>query len=123
MNLVKSSHILNGIKRFASDFKSVLEAPGLPEPQAVAAKYNTLRQSDEEDLRKDVAIYLQALVDANSAGVRTKPFKKLLSSGKYLKKMSREEMVKILILEYIKESIGKESLVGLASTHEQKSKG
>jgi len=123
MNFVKSSHILNGIKRFASDFKSVLEAPGLPEPQALAGKYNTLLQSDEEELRKNVSVYLQALVDANSAGVQSKPFKKLLSSGKYLKKMSREEMVKILILEYIKESIGKESLVGLTSTHEQKNKG
>lgn len=123
MNFVKSSHILNGIKRFASDFKSVLEAPGLPEPQTLAGKYNTLLQSDEEELRKEVAVYLQTLVDANSAGVQAKPFKKLLSSGKYLKKMSREEMVKILILEYIKESIGKESLVGLASTYEQKNKG
>ena len=123
MNLVKSSHILNGMKRFASDFKSVLEAPGLPEPQALVDRYNTLLQSDEEDLRKNVAVYLQALVDAKSAGVQTKPFKKLLSSGKYLKKMSREEMVKILILEHIKESIGKDSLVEFTSTHEQKNKG
>lgn len=123
MNLVKSTHILNGIRRFASDFKSVLEAPGLPEPQTLAGKYKTLLQSDEDELRTDVAVYLQALVDANSAGVQRKPFKKLLSSGKYLKKMSREEMVKILILEYIKECIGKVSLVRHAPTHEQKNKG
>lgn len=108
MNFVKSSHILNGIKRFAADFKSVLEAPGLPEPQVLASKYNTLLESDEEELRKHAAVYLQALVDADSVGVQNKPFKKLLSSGNYLEKMSREEMVKILMLEYIKESIGKE---------------
>lgn len=123
MNMVKSSHILNGIKRFASDFKTVLEAPGLPGAEDVAGKYSSLMQSDEEQLRKEVSIYLQALVDAGSSSVRSNPFKKLLSSGEYLEKMSREEMVKVLMLEYVKESIGKDSLVSLSAPQEPKDKG
>ncbi len=123
MNLVKSSHILNGIKRFASDFKTVLEAPGLPGPEVVAGKYTLLQQSDERELRKSVSVYLQALVDADSSGVRSNPFKKLLSSGKYLEKMSRDEMVKVLMLEYVKERIGKESLVSISPPEEPKNQG
>lgn len=123
MNFVKSRHILNGMKRFASDFKSVLEAPGLPELQALASIYNTLQQSDKEELRKHVAVYLQALVLENSAGVQRKPFKKLLSSGTYLREMSHKEMVKILMLEYIKENIGKEFLVNLGTRYEPKNNG
>ncbi|MFT5698563.1 MAG: hypothetical protein ACI8ZB_001418 [Desulforhopalus sp.] len=123
MNLVKSTHILNGIKRFANDFKTVLESPGLPDPEVLAGKYNALRQSDEEELRNIVSVYLQSLVDADSAAVRSNPFKKLLASGKYLKKMSRDEMVKVLILEYIKESIGKKSPVKLASAEKPKNNG
>ena len=42
MNMVNSNHILNGIKRFAADFKTVLEAPGLPEPLVLENKYREL---------------------------------------------------------------------------------
>lgn len=123
INMVKSSHILNGIKRFASDFKTVLEAPGLPTAQDLAEKYRTLLQSDEVELRQSASVYLQALVDEGSKGVLSNPFKKLLSSGQYLEEMSRGEMVKVLLLDYIKKNIGKESLVSLSFPQEQKEKG
>ncbi len=46
---------------------------------------------------------------------KSNPFKNLLASGEYLQQMSHEELVKVLLLEYVKESIGKRSLIHVAS--------
>jgi hypothetical protein len=115
MNMVKSSHILNGIKRFASDFKTVLEAPGLPKAPVLADKYRELLHSSEQSLRRMVSSYLQALSNSGASELRANPFKSLLSSGEYLRQMSHEEMVRVLLLEYVKGCIGKEPLVRFAS--------
>ncbi len=119
MNMVKSNHILKGIERFASDFKIVLEAPGLPDASVLAKKYKDLLQNSEQGLQQMVSPYLQALEDSKSAELSSNPFKKLLASGEYLEQMSREEMVKVLMLEYVKGCIGKEALLQLASQSTQ----
>lgn len=115
MNMVNSNHILNGIKRFASDFKAVLEAPGLPGAPVLADKYRELLRSSEQDLRRGVSSYLQALNSSGASELDSDPFKSLLCSGEYLQQMSREEMVKVLMLEFIKGCIGKEPLIQIAS--------
>lgn len=120
MNMVKSSHILNGIIRFASDFKQVLESPGLPDALTLENKYKGLLQWNERDLRKMVSQYLQALNESGASELRSNPFKKLISSGKYLDQMDKEELVKVVLLEYVKENIGKKSLISLASLPKEK---
>ncbi len=114
INMVNSGHILNGIKRFASDFKAVLEAPGLPAMPLLAGKYRELKESSEQSLRQMVSPYLQALVSSGASEVRSNPFKSLLASGEYLQQMNHEEMVKVLLLEYVKGCIGKDPLVRFA---------
>ncbi len=115
MNMVKSDHILTGIRRFASDFKAVLEAPGLPGAPVLAKKYRELRQTREPDLRRKVSLYLQALTKTGASEVQSDPFDVLLSSGKYLRQMSREELVRVLLLEYVKKCLGKKTLVHFGS--------
>jgi hypothetical protein len=118
INMVKSSHILTGIKRFAGDFKTVLEAPGLPDAQLLADKHRQLLQSSKQDLRRMVSPYLQAMKESGASKVNANPFKSLLASGKYLELMSREELVKVLLLEYVKGSIGKKPFVQVASSRQ-----
>jgi hypothetical protein len=115
MNMVKSSHILNGIIRFASDFKEVLESPGLPDAMVLENKYKGLMQSSEQELRKMVSQYLQALNNSGASELDSSLFKNLLTSGEYLEQMDRDELVRVLLLEYVKESIGKDSLISFAS--------
>ena len=105
MNMVNSNHILNGIKRFASDFKRILEAPGLPGPTILAEKHRQLQRSSKKNLQEIISSYLQNLVNSGASGECSGPFNSLLSSGEYLQGMSHGEMVKILMLEYLKESI------------------
>jgi len=113
VNMVKQIHIINGIKRFASDFKAVLESPGLPRTGELAGLYRDLSADSPEQLRTLVAPYLEA-IRANQASSLSGPFKGLLASGEYLQNMSREEMVKVVLKEFLKKRLGRASLIQVA---------
>lgn len=111
VNMVKQSHIINGIKRFTADFKTVLESSRLPDAGELAAMYKELASGSMETLRQMVAPYLAAIGDS---GTLSSPFNKLLASGEYLENMSQQEMVKVLLKEYLKERLGRDSLIRVA---------
>lgn len=115
INMVKSNHILDGIKRFASDFKTVLESPGLPEVSVLVDKYRELQQVSEQELRQLVSPYLQALSESKVIDECSDPIEDEVASGEYLQQMSKLEMVRILLLEYVKGSIGNAPLLRVAS--------
>lgn len=116
VNMVKQSHIINGIKRFTADFKAVLESSRLPEAGELAAMYRELKSGSADRLRQMVAPYLEAVGESGSL---SSPFKKLLASGEYLQNMSRQEMVKILLKEYLKQRLGRDSLIRVAKADQQ----
>jgi hypothetical protein len=112
VNMVKQSHIVNGIKRFAADFKAVLESPRLPRARELADMYRDLQDDSPESLRALVGPYLDAIAAGPSS--LSGPFKKLLASGDYLRDMSREEMVKIVLKEFLKQRLGRQTLIQVA---------
>ncbi|GAB1410393.1 hypothetical protein MASR1M90_15470 [Desulfovibrionales bacterium] len=114
MNMVKQGHILNGIKRFASDFISVLESATMPGPQELATLRQTLLATDENRLREDVTPYLEAMRASGDAAVNSAPFKTLLASGEYLRTMSKQEMVKVLVHEFMKKHLGRDAVLQVA---------
>ncbi|HCU68954.1 MAG TPA: hypothetical protein DGF30_06955 [Desulfomicrobium sp.] len=114
VNMVKQMHIVNGIKRFAADFKAVLESPRLPQAGELAAMYRDLQGDSPENLRAQVAPYLDAIAAGGSSSSLAGPFKKLLTSGEYLRDMSREEMVKIVLKEFLKQRLGRQTLIQVA---------
>jgi hypothetical protein len=119
INMVKSSHILEGIKRFAEDFKSVMESPGLPDPEELAQTHKKLADQSEERLREMIAPYFDALAGLDSSDVCSSLFAKQLTTGDYLRQMSRGEMVRVLFLEYVKEMIGKNVMVQMIAQPDQ----
>lgn len=114
MNMVKSSHIINGIKRFASDFTTVLESPHLPRAEELAGMYHHFKTDSLENLREKVAPYFAALDQSGDPATRTSPFKKMLASGEYLDNMTQAELVKVLVQEYVKKHVGRESFLQVA---------
>jgi hypothetical protein len=102
INMVKSHHILNGIKRFASDFKTILESPHLPAASTLADKYQELVQMSEQELRRRVAPYLEKFRNSGNLETCSELFTSLVSSGDYLKQMSVQEMIRILMLDYLR---------------------
>jgi len=111
VNMVKQSHIINGIKRFTADFKAVLESSRLPAAQDLAAMYRELKSGSVETLRQMVAPYLAAI---EGSGTLSSSFKKLLASGQYLQNMNQQELVKVLLKEYLKQRLGRDSLIQVA---------
>ncbi len=109
INMVKSHHILKGMKRFAADFKDVLESPNLPEASILADKYQELAQMSEQELRQQVAPYLQGLKSSGDLKSCPDSFTSLVSSGEYLQQMSSQEMIRILMLDYLKEFVAASS--------------
>lgn len=109
INMVKSHHILGGIKRFVADLKSVLEAADLPEVEKIASKYNDLRVKDKQELRQLVSPYLEDLSSSKDAETCPSSFINSVASGDYLMKMSDQEIIRILMLEYLKHHIGEHS--------------
>lgn len=114
MNMVKQNHILNGIKRFAADFTSVLESAAMPGPEELATMRQTLLTTDENTLRTNVASYLEAMRESGDSAVTSAPFKNLLASGEYLRGMSTQEMVKVLLHEFMKKQLGRDAVVQVA---------
>jgi hypothetical protein len=109
INMVKSSHILGGIKRFAAAMKDVLESPDLPEVQEIVDKYRELREKGDEELRRLVAPYLELIASVEDAGSCPSSFINSVASGDYLQQMDSEEIIRILLLEYIKTHIGEQT--------------
>ena len=106
INMVKAHHIRGGIERFAAAMKSVLESPNLPEINEIVGKYQELQQKDEEELRRLVAPYLESIGSVEDAGSCPSHFISSVASGEYLQQMESEEIIRILLLEYIKTHIG-----------------
>lgn len=105
INMVKSHHILGGIKRFAADLKAVLESPGLPKIEEVTSKYLELQAKDNQELRQLVVPHLQRISSSEDTGTCPSSFISSVASGKYLEEMSSQEIIRILMLKYLKNHI------------------
>lgn len=112
MNMVRQSHILGGIERFAAGLKTVLESPRLPPVTELASIYQNLLTETTDDLRLMVRPYVDSLAH-QKAGKLVSPFTELLTSGTYLHGMSEQEMIRILFLEFLKARLGQMSFVPL----------
>lgn len=106
MNMVKSEHIYNGIIRFATDFKTILENRALPAPEELAPQLARFENMTTNELRNRTRLYFERMED-KYAGSK-KQLSKLLSNPDYLNDLQRKEMVSMLIREYTKVLVGKQ---------------
>jgi len=110
INFVKSKHILNGMKRFARDCKTVLESPRLPPPNKMISVYHWLSNMPADDLIKRYTALWQA---QRSLAVQTgKISKSGLDERASFTNTPKEQMVGELMLEYLKMALGKPTLLG-----------
>jgi hypothetical protein len=110
INFVKPAHILRGMKRFAQHTKTVLESPRLPALGQMVSMYQGLLNMPPNDLNKKYATLQSGL---RSSAVKTgKISKPDPDEGPSLANIPREQMVDELMLEYLKVTLGKPTLVG-----------
>lgn len=111
LNMVNSSHIRNGLERYADQFKGLLESQKMPDPATIEQVYSTLFNADETVLRKEVLkitehIRLKAEEDAT---LRKKGLVEALNQPSYVNDMNRHQLISMLVKEYIKLQMGKDT--------------
>jgi hypothetical protein len=109
INFVRRAHIYTGVQRFADTLKRILETLRDADIRELTRSLLYLRRLPEDQLRPIVWAYLGAL--QNQAETRrllsVKEVTVLFEEGGYLNTLGREEMQSIVVLEYLKDRLGK----------------
>ena len=109
MNFVEEGHIIKGMKRFARNFKTILESPNLPTPRQMISAYQRLSALPNSDLTEKYAAlqHAQQSLAVQTGKIETSEIEKQGSSAH----IHKEQIVEELMLEYLKMTLGKPSLV------------
>jgi len=110
INFVRTNHILGGMKRFGRDVKIILESPRLPAPNQMISVYQGLSNMPEGDLTKEYSALRQA---QRSLAIQTGKISKSEGEEKVsFANTSKDQMVEELMLENLKMTLGKPTLLG-----------
>lgn len=110
INFVQTSHILNGMKRFARNNRMVLESPRLPAQNKLISVYQWLNSLPHADLSQKYGALQQAqrAAAAQSGKISSAKTEAPLPASK----AAKEQMVEELMLEYVKMAMGKPTSMG-----------
>jgi hypothetical protein len=113
INMVKKHHIQEGIKRFETGFKMVLENPNLPKPLELAAAFSQIDDLPIEDMRNEISRYFHKVTERYHQDdvFKDKKLTEFFKSSEYLNQLTREEMKSILNLEYMKTILKKNPVI------------
>lgn len=111
MNMVQRGHIHSGLERYAKDFTRIIESTRLPASDELAKNFAAFRALPSEELKNTLRQYLASVQKeyAQSKALSMRIFAELVRSGRYLETMNREQMQAILVLEYLKQVLGRPS--------------
>lgn len=103
INMVKRSHIHDGLVRYARDLQGILEHPRLPSAEELAASAACLSRMPAPELQSAYRRHADRLAQRYGRDRSLhSDFSKLLRSGEYAARASREEMEATLALEVMK---------------------
>ncbi len=110
INFVQTEHIIKGMKRYAKNSKTILESPSLPAPNQIVSAYQRLSSLPQSDLLEKYAALQQArqFLAVQSGKIETNKIKK----NDVYTGIPKEQIVEELMLEYLKDVLGKPSLLG-----------
>jgi hypothetical protein len=110
INFIQTEHVIKGMERRARNSKTILESPNLPAPNQMALTYQQLSSLPLNDL----VVKYTALQQARQAlAFRSGKIKtdEIIKQDSYAN-TPKEQMIEELMLEYLKITLGKSSLLG-----------
>jgi hypothetical protein len=109
--MVRSGHIRKGLERQSGEFKALLESRRLPSADTLEEICRLLEGTDPAMLRSEVAKVVQHLRQRaeEDPALRKKDWVSLLQDPAYVDGMNRHQLVSVLIKEYIKLEMGRET--------------
>lgn len=109
LNVVKESHIRNGLDRYTAALKTVLESPDMPTPADLAKEYAKVKNMKDAELKAALKEYskgLEAAAPGDSVLSRSE-FKAVLANGAYADSLSRDYAASQYMLNHIRAALGK----------------
>ncbi|OPZ52673.1 MAG: hypothetical protein BWY90_01021 [Deltaproteobacteria bacterium ADurb.BinA014] len=109
INFAQTEHIIIGMKRYARNFRLIMESSKLPSVEQIASVYQRLAALPSYDLKQKYAVLQQAQksLAVQSGKIREGQTKKTDAYDK----IPKEQIIEELMLEYFKIAIGKNSLI------------
>lgn len=109
INFVQTEHVIKGMKRHVKNLKTILESPKLPAPDEIVSVYQRLSALPQKDLVKKYTALQKArqALAVQSGKIKTDEIRQQDSSSK----TSKEQIIEELMLEYLKITLGKQSLL------------
>jgi hypothetical protein len=111
VNMVDSHHIRKGMLRYAEQFKGMLESARMPSPGKLEKIYLALTNTSEAVLREkalDVTRYIKHKAQQDDL-LKEKAAIKRLNEQQYVAQMDKHQVVSMLMREYVKYCLGKET--------------
>ncbi|MFZ1983236.1 MAG: hypothetical protein WAU91_02415 [Desulfatitalea sp.] len=114
LNVVDTHHIRNGLRRYADQFKAMMESRRMPDPAALERICVALEKTDEAVLRqKNLDVTRHLLQKARQdASLGKKEAIKAMDDEAYVAQMDKRQLVSALMREYVKFCLGKETALG-----------
>jgi hypothetical protein len=109
INVVKTHHIHNGIKRYAKSFKQIMEYPSLPSINALGDAFSKINAMPADALKERIKIYLNILENRYGRDYRPPSAwsPQVFKDRSPWFQMSTEAMQSVLMVEYMKHAMGK----------------
>lgn len=107
LNMVKSAHIHDGLRRFGTAYKAILEDPRTADTAAVTEQFRMLQRIPTTRMRQLAEAYFQAL----QAQISSREARAILTDGNHLASLERDELLALISLERLKALLGKPHLL------------
>ena len=112
-NMVKPSHINDGCIRFVQSLKQVMESKLLPGSEDFARQIRFISELSNTEIDSKIREYALNFehVSKSNKDMSKSDFARIIADGGYAKVLNREQRVGILLLENLKNLVGKPALV------------
>ncbi len=109
VNFVRTADIYNGAIRFSRVFKEVLESPDLPDTADLVQACMDIQKLSNEQLREIAGAYLKSVEERSLTEklLSKRQVNEWLNGQQYLNSLSREEIQALIMVEYLKQLLGK----------------
>ena len=109
INMAQPHHIKKGVERFVNTFKQIMESTALPATAELSATIKRIHDLSLAELKQRVRGYFVRLKERhqNDSRLNRTWFARLFDDGRYVEKMSREELTAVVCKEYLKYLLGK----------------
>ena len=116
INMVKPEHIYSGLVRYGNSVSSIINDPRLPSAHQMSVIFDKIRRFSTEELREKFRMYLSTVEQrfGRDASFPRNWFAEWFQSSAYLKRVTKDQMRATLVVEYMRQILGKPPCIDLS---------